>query len=400
MSDAAKLSATPRTGEPPAVHAPGAVLLQIARELARELQPGRKAVERAGLDSSLDDDWGFDSLSRAELLLRVERGFATRLPEHLLGEAETLRDLVAALVEARAAPSVLPDVSRHAPAPEPAEPAPDIAATLTEVLEWHIQRHGDRVHIVLIEGDGGESTITYRQLGERAQAVAHGLVRRGLEPGERVAIMLPTSAAFFAAFFGVLHAGGVPTPIYPPARLSRIEEHLRRQAGILRNARTAMLIAAPQASAVGRLLGLQVESLRSIETVEELAGGPPAAPSGAPHATSPALVQYTSGSTGDPKGVVLTHANLLANIRAMGEAMDVGPADVFVSWLPLYHDMGLIGAWLGSLYFAVPVVVMSPLSFLVRPRDLAVGDPSPSRRRCPPRRTSPSSSACAASRTR
>ena len=198
MSDAAKLSATPRTGEPPAVHAPEAVLLQIARELARELQPGRKAVERAGLDSSLDDDWGFDSLSRAELLLRVERGFATRLPEHLLGEAETLRDLVAALVEARAAPSVLPDVSRHAPAPEPAEPAPDIAATLTEVLEWHIQRHGDRVHIVLIEGDGGESTITYRQLGERAQAVAHGLVRRGLEPGERVAIMLPTSAAFFA----------------------------------------------------------------------------------------------------------------------------------------------------------------------------------------------------------
>ena len=62
------------------------------------------------------------------------------------------------------------------------------------------------------------------------------------------------------------------------------------------------------------------------------------------------------------------HANLLANIRAMGEAMDVGPADVFVSWLPLYHDMGLIGAWLGSLYFAVPVVVMSPLSFLVRPQ--------------------------------
>ena len=83
------------------------------------------------------------------------------------------------------------------------------------------------------------------------------------------------------------------------------------------------------------------------------------------HAT--ALIQYTSGSTGDPKGVVLSHANLLANIRAMGQAMEASSADIFVSWLPLYHDMGLIGAWLGCLYFAAPLYVMSPLSFLVRP---------------------------------
>src|SRR5208337_3691777 len=70
----------------------------------------------------------------------------------------------------------------------------------------------------------------------------------------------------------------------------------------------------------------------------------------------------------DPKGVVLSHANLLANIRAMGRAMDASSTDIFVSWLPLYHDMGLIGAWLGCLYFAAPLYVMSPLSFLVRPQ--------------------------------
>jgi 1-acyl-sn-glycerol-3-phosphate acyltransferase len=80
-----------------------------------------------------------------------------------------------------------------------------------------------------------------------------------------------------------------------------------------------------------------------------------------------ALLQYTSGSTGDPKGVVLSHANLLANIRAMGEAMKGDSTDVFVSWLPLYHDMGLIGAWLGSLYFGTRLYIMSPLAFLAHP---------------------------------
>ena len=85
------------------------------------------------------------------------------------------------------------------------------------------------------------------------------------------------------------------------------------------------------------------------------------------HPEDLAFLQYTSGSTGEPKGVSLTHANLLANIRAMGVALKVESTDVFVSWLPLYHDMGLIGAWLGSMYHAVKLVVMSPLTFLARP---------------------------------
>ncbi|WP_407689489.1 AMP-binding protein [Mycobacterium sp. HUMS_1102779] len=78
-------------------------------------------------------------------------------------------------------------------------------------------------------------------------------------------------------------------------------------------------------------------------------------------------MQYTSGSTGQPKGVALTHRNLLANIRAMGQAAGATTSDRFVSWLPLYHDMGLIGAWLDCMYFGVPLVVMSPQSFVIRP---------------------------------
>jgi acyl-CoA synthetase (AMP-forming)/AMP-acid ligase II len=343
----------------------GVALVRIAQDLAHELHARRRTALRAGLNGSLERDWGFDSLSRAELLLRVERAFSVRLPETLLGDAETLKDLLPALAGAQRPPSSDAAV-RHIIAEEAAEPAPADATTLTEVLDWHVLRHGERRHIVLWHGDGRETILTYRQLAERAHAVACGLGQVGLQPGERVAIMLPTSDAFFAAFFGVLYAGGVPTPIYPPARPSQIEEHLKRQAGILRNARAVLLIAAHESSTIAHLLKLQVESLRAVVKTEELSQG-----TGTwtlkTEPQSTALLQYTSGSTGDPKGVDLSHANVLANIRALGAAMEAGPADVFVSWLPLYHDMGLIGAWLGCLYFAAPLVVMSPLTFLVRP---------------------------------
>jgi 1-acyl-sn-glycerol-3-phosphate acyltransferase len=342
-----------------------AALVEIARALARELNPRRRQILHAGLDSSLERDWGFDSLARAELLLRVERAFSVRLPERLLGEADTLNDLLAALAGSQSQPSM--DVTRaRALAEEVAEATPADARTLTEVLDWHVRQHAERVHVVLWHGGGEETSLTYRQVAGNARAVASSLMRAGLEPGERVAIMLPTGAEFFAAFFGVLYAGGVPTPIYPPARPSQIEEHLKRQAGILRNAQSVLLIADTSTSAIARLLKLQVESLRDVVSVDELSQGTEGAMPDV-RADSAALLQYTSGSTGDPKGVVLSHANVLANIRAMGEAMEASSSDVFVSWLPLYHDMGLIGAWLGSLYFAAPLVVMSPLTFLVRP---------------------------------
>jgi 1-acyl-sn-glycerol-3-phosphate acyltransferase len=340
----------------------GLSLVAIATELARELNPERPRI--GGLTGSLERDWGFDSLTRAELLLRVERAFSVRVPDALLGEAETLEDVVPALAGAPILPSL--DLARSDPVQQKAvEPAPSHLSTLTEVLDWHVREHGDRVHVTLWQDIGAETTLTYRELAERSRVAALALVRAGLEPGERVAIMLATGFDFFAAFFGVLYAGGVPVPIYPPARPSQLEEHLNRQAGILRNAGAVFLVAPPAASAIARLVKLQVESLRDVVSVEAMSGASGEGPSVPPADT--ALIQYTSGSTGDPKGVVLSHGNLLANIRAMGSAMNAGPKDVFVSWLPLYHDMGLIGAWLGSLYYAAPLVVMSPLTFLVRP---------------------------------
>jgi 1-acyl-sn-glycerol-3-phosphate acyltransferase len=202
---------------------------------------------------------------------------------------------------------------------------------------------------------------------ERARTVAAGLQRSGLAPGESVALMLPTSLAFFEAFTGILLAGGVPIPIYPPFRASQIEDHLRRQARILDNGRAVLLISDERSLAAARILRAGSSALRLVLTLDRLL-----APGGALQpvergAQDTALLQYTSGSTGQPKGVVLTHANLLANIRAMGQALKAGPGDVFVSWLPLYHDMGLIGAWMGSLYHGMPLFVMPPQDFLERP---------------------------------
>jgi acyl-CoA synthetase (AMP-forming)/AMP-acid ligase II len=118
---------------------------------------------------------------------------------------------------------------------------------------------------------------------------------------------------------------------------------------------------------VARLLSGAVPSLEHITTLDGLGEGPTTDLPMQLQSGNAALIQYTSGSTGDPKGVLLSHANLLANIRAIGQALAVRPDDVTVSWLPLYHDMGLIGAWLGSLYHGVPLVLMSPLAFLSRP---------------------------------
>jgi acyl carrier protein len=345
-----------------------ATLLRAVRDVVAEAHPAATAPT-VRVDSRLDTDLGLDSLAVAELLVRVEQAFDVRLPDELLARVETPRDLLAALPAApRGTGPAAPRTSARAvpPAPPGGGRAPFDADTLLEVLEWHAAEHPDRVHVRLLS-DGGQQELTYGALRHEAAAVAAGLRQRSVAPGSGVAIMLPTSREYFVAFFGVLLAGGVPAPVYPPARPSALEEHLRRHVGILDNAQAAAMITVEEARRLARLVAPQVPSLRHLVTVEELAAGGGRPPRITPPASTTALLQYTSGSTGAPKGVVLSHANLLANIRAMGQAGDITPDDVFVSWLPLYHDMGLIGSWLLSLFFGIPFVVMSPLAFLTRP---------------------------------
>jgi len=339
-------------------------VLGIVGGLVAELgggPPGRAVA----LDDVLDRDLGLGSLERVELLLRLEQAFGVRLPDAVMAGADRPRDLVAAILAAG------PLGAEAAPGPRPAQapgrPAPGSVATLEAALRWHVEVAPERVHVILREEDGRERPITYGGLWNAATAVAAGLRSHGLEPHETVALMLRTEAAFFAAFFGVLLAGGVPVPIYPPFRPDRIEEYARRQAAILRNAEARVLVTFAEAARVAGLLRGHVPSLKAVTTVARLEAAAGILPTAHAATTDPALVQYTSGSTGEPKGVLLSHANILANIRAIGEAIRIRPDDVGVSWLPLYHDMGLIGSWLASLYFGIPIVILSPLAFLSRP---------------------------------
>lgn len=341
-------------------------LLQVVEAVSGELHPA-KAPPAAALDSRLDRDLGIDSLGRAELIARIEREFSVRLPEHTLNEAETPYDLLAAILAHR---NIAPP--RRSPRPHLASSpttmlAPTTAQTLCAALDWHAERHAARPHIFVEDIEEEPPPISYGGLAEKARRAAGGLRDAAIAPGDRVAIMLPTGVDFFVAFFGALYAGAIPVPIYPPARATQIEGHLRRQAGILDNAAARILVTTPVLHAPAALLHSLVPSLAAVATIGELTLAPAGGLPRVDDAASTALLQYTSGSTGAPKGVVLSHANVLANIRAIGMAMAASAADVFVSWLPLYHDMGLIGAWLGSLYYGAPLVLMPPQRFLARP---------------------------------
>ena len=339
-------------------------LIAVVAQMAHDMRHGREV--QVALDSSLERDLGLDSLARVELVLRVERAFDLSLPEHALYAAETPRDLLRLIHGSQGVRRAEPEKGLRSLVQAEPGAAVCTAETLTDALAWHAAQHPDRLQVHLY-AEGGEEELSYAAIRRGAARCASRLAAQGLQPGQAVAIMLPTGRDYLFSFFGILMAGGIPVPLYPPARPAQIEEHLRRHVGILGNCRAAMLITIPEAKTVALLLRSQVESLRRVLMPADLAGGDagftplPARPGDI------AFIQYTSGSTGNPKGVVLTHANLVANIRAMGEAVQAGANDVFVSWLPLYHDMGLIGAWFAALYLGFPTVLMSPLAFLSHP---------------------------------
>ena len=217
-----------------------------------------------------------------------------------------------------------------------------------------------------IEHDGRSLLLSYNTLLSESLRVAGALHARGLVPGDRVALVVPEVSEFIRAFFGITAAGLVPVPLCPPAQAGDLPTFARQSRHILVASRASAVVTSED---VAPLLDVSGIDGLAVLTIESLRGGPAiAVPTRVP-LNAPALLQFTSGSTAAPKGVVLTHANLHANARAIAgpHGLDARPTDIGVSWLPLYHDMGLIGMLLSAVYTCVDTVVMSPVLFLKRP---------------------------------
>ena len=209
---------------------------------------------------------------------------------------------------------------------------------------------------------------SFPDVAERAARIAGGLWRRGIRPGDTVAIVLPTSPDFTDVFFACSHMGAIPVPLYPPVRLGRLDEYYRRTARMLAVSSACLLLTDARA---GKLMGKVLAHCApplGMCRVEDLTD---AAPLG-PHSAAPddiAMVQFSSGTTGTPKPVALTHRHVLSNARAILDNLPEGGTEEpsGVSWLPLYHDMGLIGCVFPAVLYPGPLTLIPPEAFLARP---------------------------------
>jgi 1-acyl-sn-glycerol-3-phosphate acyltransferase len=333
----------------------------ILQTLTAELHPGA-AARRIRPHDELEADLGIGSVERLELVCRLEQSLGHRVSDRAVLDARTVEEL------ARAAAGGEVAVARPAGSPghEPGHGGTVQATTLFEVVAGQAARQGGRRFVTFLRQGEPYHTYTFSELHEKSQHVAAGLADLGVHRGDRVAIMLGTSPEFFLAFFGAVSLGAVPVPLYPPMRPNPPAEFIRRQGRIIDNAGAGVLITVEAIERASGILRPFARSLRHVVTVDRITSRDRLPPTPV-EADATAFLQYTSGSTGSPRGVDLTHAALLSNLRAFGAALDIRPSDVVVSWLPLYHDMGLIGMAMGALYYGLPLVLMGPEEFLGRP---------------------------------
>lgn len=249
------------------------------------------------------------------------------------------------------------------------KPVPDSSTTFStfvELLRWRSSHQPDRqIYSYLADTRTEEARLSYKELDQKARKIAYLLQRMGTA-GERALLLYPPGPEYLAALYGCLYAGVVAVPAYPP----RLNRSVSRLSAIVDDAQAALAltttpILSKVESRISNVAGLGGLRWLATDDLEEgLATGwrDPAVSS-----ETLAILQYTSGSTSAPKGVMLTHGNLLHNSGALQRAFELSTRTRGVIWLPPYHDMGLFTGWLLPLYSDFPVMLMTPLAFVQNP---------------------------------
>lgn len=239
-------------------------------------------------------------------------------------------------------------------------------STLVELLRWRATQQPDqRAYTFLLDGETEGQSWTYSELDRQARAIG-ALLQRYRARGERVLLLYPPGLEFIAAFFGCLYASAIAVPAYPP----RNRRHLPRIQAIVEDAQASLLLTVEKTLSKIQTWLDQRSALAAMQLLvtDNLTPGlaekwemPPIS------GQDLAFLQYTSGSTARPKGVMVSHCNLLHNLHLIHTYFEAGPESRGVIWLPPYHDMGLIGGILAPLFGGFPVVLMAPTAFLQRP---------------------------------
>ncbi len=240
-------------------------------------------------------------------------------------------------------------------------------STIVDLIRMRGADEPDRAaYVYLTDGESDERRFSYRDLEASARTIAGLLQERGVRQGDRVLLLYPSSLDCIAAFFGCLFAGAVAVPAYPPrpkgpmTRLDAIAKDARASVAL-----TTVEILAGVRQQLGGGFGARVEGWMATDGLDGSTADSWRMPSLGTDTL--AFLQYTSGSTSMPKGVMVSHGNLVANERMIQRAFVHDEDSTFVGWLPMFHDMGLIGNVIQPLYIGAPSILMSPLAFVQEP---------------------------------